>query len=137
MGERWKSKTLVPSQFGDTREEPEATLLVLRSWMLHRLLANGFADSKRCRREVYERELKRLQADIAELGGVENEKARACIAEWAPAALNAWAKHARQQQDPDASSHSACHVTHCHRQRRAACRVDSVGLTACALVLQR
>ncbi len=89
MGERWKSKTLVPSQFGDEREHPDITLLVLRAWMVHRLLENGFADSRRCRRAVYERELARLQADIADRGGVENAKARACIAEWAPAALTA------------------------------------------------
>ena len=84
------SKTLMPSQFGETRTEPDQVVLVLKAWMLYRWQGNGgqFLE-RRARRTAWERERNDLARDIKKRGcaAALHCNARFQMEQWAPDVL--------------------------------------------------
>ena len=89
MGVHNKSKTLVPSHFGDSRGSPIRTKLVLRAWMLHKFTTNEFASGRAARRKLLNAEVASLRADIIAMISdtnmtTSNRRADEMIIAWAP-----------------------------------------------------
>ena len=92
LGAALASKTLVPAHFGDSREEPDQIVLVLKAWMLHRWKGNAGKFLKRRSRQVaWERERDALAKDVRARGGRGSLHANALakIEMWAPSVLDA------------------------------------------------
>lgn len=90
LGVSNRSKTIVPAHYGDERNNPVRSFLVLRAWMLHRAHVDGFCDKRASRRKVFAEETERLRADIAKTGnavGTGNLAADKQIKLWAPQVL--------------------------------------------------
>ena len=90
LGRKLRSKTLMPGQFGDDRDEPDQVFLVLRAWMLNRWQGNGrrFLELP-VRMRAWQRELDELRADIGKRGGAGALRPLTLlkIREWAPEAV--------------------------------------------------
>ena len=92
LGAALASKTLMPANFGDSRDEPDQIVLVLKAWMLHRWTGNGGKFLKRRSRQVaWEREHDALAKDVRDRGGRGSLHANALskIEQWAPSVLDA------------------------------------------------
>ena len=92
LGSALSSKTLMPINFGDSRDEPEQVILVLKAWMLHRWLGNDLKFvQKRSRRIAWEHERDALARAVRERGGRGSLHANALskIEMWAPSVLDA------------------------------------------------
>jgi hypothetical protein len=92
MGDTNKSKTLVPSHFGDSRESPTRTKLVLRAWMLHKAATKDFANGRSSRCKLFAAEAASLRSDIVAMSSeknmtTSNNHADELIASWAPLVL--------------------------------------------------
>ena len=84
------SKTLIPANFGDSRDEPDQVILVLKAWMLHRWAGNdGKFLKKRARQVAWEHERDALARAVRERGGTGSlhPHARSHIETWAPSVL--------------------------------------------------
>ena len=88
LGAGQSSKTLSVAQFGDTREEPTVTRLVLHAWALWRTTSPpGFlATRPQCRR-AWENDVKALREEIAALRRPLNARARQLLGDWLPSVL--------------------------------------------------
>ena len=88
MGDRLKSKTLTPAHYGETRENPERSWLLLRAWMLWRVGANGWVSADRGRIRHFAEEALVLERRIKGMSGpgslLCNPKAVALLQTWAP-----------------------------------------------------
>ena len=92
LGAAAASKTLVPAHFGDSREQPDQIVLVLKAWMLYRWNGNDGKFMKRRSRQVaWERERDALAKDVRARGGRGSLHANALakIEMWAPSVLDA------------------------------------------------
>ena len=70
LGAALASKTLIPAHFGDSREEPDQVILVLKAWMLHRWMGNdGKFMKRRSRQAAWERERDALAHHVTARGG--------------------------------------------------------------------
>ena len=107
LGTSLVSKTLVPAHFGDSREQPDQIVLVLKAWMLHRWAADDrrFLLQRRSRLQAWIREESALRAAIQERGGPDalHPHARATILHWAPTVLDP-AAPAAAALGPDAAA---------------------------------
>ena len=92
LGGEMASKTLKPVNFGDSRDEPDQIVLVLKAWMLHRWMGNeGKFMKRRSRRAAWERERDALAQDLRSRGGRGSLHANALakVELWAPSVLDA------------------------------------------------
>ena len=92
LGTEAMSKTLVPTHYGDTRENPVRTTLLLKSWMLNRATRHGFCNAKASRRRLFAREAAELRAAVVGMSSVAapttgNTYADDIIREWTPHVL--------------------------------------------------
>ena len=67
LGTKLMSKSMQPAAFGESKDNPVRTKIVLRAWMVHRAQENGFSSSKACRRNLFAREVETLRREIQEL----------------------------------------------------------------------
>ena len=92
LGVRYRSKTIPPKRYGESRTCPELTYIALRAWMLWRMqwYLCRFLLSKRARMEVWVLEAHSLRWHIFARGGPEAlpEAARSDIKIWAPRSCN-------------------------------------------------
>ena len=92
LGAAQTSKTLMPVNFGDSRDEPDQIILVLKAWMLHRWMGNdGKFMKRRSRQAAWERERDALAQALRARGGRASLHAHslAKIEMWAPSVLDA------------------------------------------------
>ena len=64
MGRKAMSKTLSVHHFGDQKENPVKTMLLLRAWSFWRCRQNGWVDAKPARGRELARELRRFRQDL-------------------------------------------------------------------------
>lgn len=69
LGSRNASRTLRPSRYGDHRTAPDEVILAFKSWMLLRMMHNGF-HMLSGRYQVWLRELHALQTEVDRRGGL-------------------------------------------------------------------
>ena len=67
MGPTPMSKTVQPRDYGETRDHPVRSLMLLRAWTVWRARQGGWADAKPCRKRYIDEHEARLQRDIAAL----------------------------------------------------------------------
>ena len=91
LGGHRRAKCVRPSRYGETRNAPEVTYLVLKAWMLWRMEWNGcqFLQGSRARLEAWLREARALRHQISRIGAALPAAARREIEELAPAVLSA------------------------------------------------
>ena len=92
LGDKNRSKTVTPDNFGDSRAAPTRARLVLRAWMLWKANTGDFASKRASRRRVFDAERDRLRADIIALSSAAqpttgNAAADKAIRQWAPLVL--------------------------------------------------
>ena len=95
LGAAAASKTLVPAHFGDSREQPDQIVLVLKVWMLHRWMGNdGKFTQRRSRQAAWQRECDALAQEVRARGGrgALHANALAKLELWAPFVLDACAQ---------------------------------------------
>ena len=111
LGHAKVSNTLKPVNFGDSRDEPDQIILVLKAWMLHRWMGNdGKFMKRRSRQAAWERERDALAQALRARGGRASLHAHslAKIEMWAPSVLDAKRKAAASSsQQPAAASSSS------------------------------
>ena len=82
------SRTLTPTHYGETRESPTRSLLLLRAWMLYRFAQHGWAMAERGRKRQYEEDSAELLREIRELGCADrllgNAAANKLLQSWLP-----------------------------------------------------
>ena len=86
MGHRDMSKTLTPSHYGETRENPARSFVLLRAWMLWRARRDGWATARPGRSRQFEVDAADLERDIRALPGplTGDGAANARLREWVP-----------------------------------------------------
>ena len=88
MGDRQTSKTLTPAHYGETRENPQRSWLLLRAWMLWRARANDWVSADRGRLRHFDEEvlvLERRIKGMSEPGSLLcNQMAAAKLKVWVP-----------------------------------------------------
>ena len=89
MGKRLpRSRTLTPTTYGETRENPKMYLLLLRAWMLWRSRDNGWASRDRGRQNHVDGEASRLDQSIKAMnaagGSSGDPTADALLKTWVP-----------------------------------------------------
>ena len=91
LGFKLASKTLKPEDFGDSREAPDHSVMVLKAWMLHRWAVDdgGFLKLRRSRLAAWQLEETSLKNDIRNRGGLDalHPRARLRMLEWAPSVV--------------------------------------------------
>ena len=88
LGTTLKSKTVVPRHYGDQRETPYISLLVLSAWMLFKAKTNDFCNLRSNSRKLFAEETRKLRAAIVTLSSpfalyIGNVAADVRISEWA------------------------------------------------------
>ena len=88
LGAGQSSKPLSAAQFGDTREEPTVTRLVLHAWALWRAASppDFLARRPQCRR-AWGNDVMALREEIAALPRPLNAWARQLLGDWLPSVL--------------------------------------------------
>ena len=61
------SKTVQPRDYGETRDDPVRSLMLLRAWTVWRARQGGWAEAKTCRKRYIDEHEVRLERDIAAL----------------------------------------------------------------------
>lgn len=86
MGHRDMSKTLTPSNYGESRENPARSFVLLRAWMLWRARRDGWAIARPGRSRQFDRDAADLERDIRALPGplTGDGAADARLREWVP-----------------------------------------------------
>ena len=88
MGAWSMSRRVTPQDFGETREDPVRSLLVLRAWALWRARQEGWADARACRARHFAEQETLLVRDVQKLGAhcrlLGHAKANAALREIAP-----------------------------------------------------
>ena len=64
MGPWLMSKQVTPREFGETRDEPVRSLLLLRAWTLWRARQNGWAEDRSCRKRHFQEQEALLERDV-------------------------------------------------------------------------
>ena len=83
------SRTLTPTNFGETRANPERSSFLLRAWMVWRARQNGFAAADTARQRLFDDEALRLERDVKRFqpqadGLLGNTKATKLFMNWVP-----------------------------------------------------
>ena len=86
LGQRpQKSKTLMPSNFGEKREDPRRSWALLKAWMIWRMrYAPGWIDADGGRKRLVADEEELLRESLARCNFRGNDKAFAQLKQWAP-----------------------------------------------------
>ena len=88
FGTHEQSKHLTPSHFGESAEDPQLTVLLLRAWMLFRSNRDGWATARDGRKRQFEEEMMLLKRDVGKLqpkrGLLGNANADLLLNQWAP-----------------------------------------------------
>ena len=88
MGAWLMSRQVTPRDYGETREEPVRSLLLLRAWTLWRARQNGWADARSCRIRHFAEQEALLEIDMKALGApcglLGNAKANSVLWEMVP-----------------------------------------------------
>ncbi|CAK0870746.1 unnamed protein product [Prorocentrum cordatum] len=89
MGDKNRSKTLTPAHYGESRDDPVRSVIVLRCWMLWRAGSNGWSAAHPGRARDFAEEAGRLQREIQDLqplagGLLGHPRADARLREWVP-----------------------------------------------------
>jgi hypothetical protein len=88
MGAWLMSKQVTPRDYGETREEPVRSLLLLRAWTLRRARQNDWADARGFRKRHFDEQEALLERDVKALGApcrlLGNAKANSVLREVAP-----------------------------------------------------
>jgi hypothetical protein len=88
MGAWLMSKQVTPRDYGETREEPVRSLLLLRAWSLWRARQTDWADARGFRKRHFEEQEALLERDVKALGApcrlLGNAKANSVLREVAP-----------------------------------------------------
>ena len=58
------SRQVTPSNYGETRDDPVRSLLVLRGWALWRARIDGWANGRSCRAKHFVEHEARLERDV-------------------------------------------------------------------------
>lgn len=93
MGMANRSKTITPRHYGESREQPVRSMILLRAWVLHRVQVGGWAHAAVGRARQFEEEAVVLQQDIQKLqpqvgGLLGHAVADELLMKWAPAVVN-------------------------------------------------
>ena len=90
MGHSQMSKTLRPHVFGESRDNPARSLLLLKAWALWRARKNGWADARPGRRRHFQNMAAQLERELSAVGpnGL-GHKANAQFKAWAPDVFDA------------------------------------------------
>jgi hypothetical protein len=98
MGVSAKSKTVVPTHFGEERTECKRSMLVLKAWILWKSRTNDFCNQRASRRRLFAKETLDLRnsvvaasSETAPTSG--NATADSLIAQWAPLVLSPAVPH--------------------------------------------
>ena len=90
MGHWQMSKTLRPSAFGESRETPARSLLLLKAWALWRARQEGWADARPGRARHFQSMAAQLVKELRLFGpGLGNAKADTQFKNWAPDVFDA------------------------------------------------
>ena len=90
MGAVGRSKTLTPAHYGESRENPARSYLLLRAWMLSRVRQHGWVDWDRGRQRYFADQAILLERNIAALHPrpegqlLGNAQADALLSKWVP-----------------------------------------------------
>lgn len=86
LGHRDMSKTLTPTNFGETRQNPARSMALLRAWVLWRARRGGWSTSRPGRARHFERVAESLEREARSLPGLflGHPAADARLREWAP-----------------------------------------------------
>ena len=91
MGATQQSKTLTPSHYGESHENPIRSMMLLRAWSLWRATANGWSSKKvgRARffddqRKKFAHELKKFSAQTEGDSILGTSKADKLLRDWVP-----------------------------------------------------
>ena len=91
------SRTLTPTNYGETRENPARSFFLLRAWMVWRARQHGFASADSARQRLFDDEALRLRLDVQRFQPqadrlLGNTKAMKMFMEWVPDVAAACAK---------------------------------------------
>ena len=90
MGHSEMSKTLRPLVFGESRDNPARSLLLLKAWALWRAREHGWADARPGRRRNFQSMAAQLVHELSVVGpGLGHAKADAQFKAWAPDVFDA------------------------------------------------
>ena len=92
MGHSQMSKTLRPHVFGESKDNPARSLLLLKAWALWRARQNGWADAARPgRKRHFQNMAAQLVRELSAFGpnGLDHGKANDQLRVWAPDVLDA------------------------------------------------
>ena len=82
------SKQVAPRDYGEAREDPVRSLLLLRAWALWRARKDGWADARSCRTEHFNEKDSLLERGVKALGApcrlLGNSNANLALREIAP-----------------------------------------------------
>ena len=82
------SKTLTPRHYGETRDSPIRSFLLLRAWMLWRFAQHGWAMAERGRHRQYDEDFAELLGEIRKLAYADrflgNAEANKVLQLWVP-----------------------------------------------------
>ena len=86
LGHRDMSKTLTPTSFGETRQNPARSMALLRAWALWRARRGGWSTSRPGRARHFELFAEALEREVRSLPGLllGHPAADARLREWAP-----------------------------------------------------
>ena len=86
MGHHQMSRTLTPTHYGETRENPQRSFALLRAWALWRGRLHGWANMRPGRSRQFEHDAVALEREVRSIPGVllGNVHADARLREWAP-----------------------------------------------------
>ena len=96
LGTSEMSRTVVPAHFGEPREAPTRSWLVLKAWMLGKARTSDFCNQKATRRRLFAAEARELKAAIIGLSSeaapsTGNDAADKLVNLWAPDVLASFA----------------------------------------------
>jgi hypothetical protein len=89
MGTTAKSKTVVPTHFGEDRSAPHRSMIVLKAWMMWKASTNDFCNKRSSRRRLFAKEAIDLKLAISSMSSATapttgNEHADNLIKQWMP-----------------------------------------------------
>jgi hypothetical protein len=93
MGAASRSKTITPKRYGEGREHPVRSMILLRAWAVHRAHVDGWATAQVGRARQFEEEAVLLERDIRKLqpqrgGLLGNAAADELLRKWIPAVVS-------------------------------------------------
>ena len=88
LGSKSLSRQVTPAHYGETRDKPVRSILLLRAWCLWRMCQGTWMKERDCRRRHFDEQKALLKRDVAALGApcglLGNPKANAALRELVP-----------------------------------------------------